>query len=341
LTYSADPNYWLNFTNSGTNTQKGLVSFQYDTRATFVSSSPTADSIHGNQLFWKYDTLASFEQRQINIQLKMPDVTHLGDTIVNYARISGNYTDINPANNIDTLRQIITGSYDPNEKQVSPIGKTDEHLIPFGTELTYTIHFQNTGTDTAFNVAVRDTISTNMNMSSFELLGSSHPVQLDIKSGNIVTFHFNNINLPDSAHSQLGSNGFVKYRIKPKAGLIEGTLINNRAYIFFDMNPPILTNIAFNKYSDMLTFPTGAKNYVSIISVPSPMTDQAALMFKNPSNNTYTLRISNLQGQKELEVTGVTGSQYILKRGSLKQGIYMMQLIPSSGEMLVGKLVVE
>ena len=333
--------YWLNYTNLGTNTQKGLVSFQYDTRATFVSSNPTADSVQGNQLFWKYDTLASFEQRQINIQLQMPDVAHLGDTINSYARISGNYSDINLANNIDTLRQRITGSYDPNEKLVSPMGKTDEHLTPFDTELTYTIHFQNTGTDTAFNVAVRDTISTNMNMSTFELLGSSHPVQLDIKGGNIVTFHFDNINLPDSAHNQLGSNGFVKYRIKPKSGLTEGTLINNRAYIFFDMNPPILTNVAFNKYSNGLTFPSGVKDYVSIISVPSPMLDQANLVFKNPNNSTYTLRISNLQGMKVMEVSGITGSQYTLKRGSLKQGIYMMQLIPSSGDMLVGKLVVE
>ncbi|MCB0596179.1 MAG: hypothetical protein KDD28_18975, partial [Phaeodactylibacter sp.] len=61
------------------------------------------------------------------------------------------FTDIECRENI--------GAYDPNDKQALPAGYDDEHFIKPGTDIEYHIRFQNTGTDTAFTVVVRDTLS--------------------------------------------------------------------------------------------------------------------------------------------------------------------------------------
>ena len=335
-------NYWIDYKNLGSNNQHGVISFIPDASTTFVSSTPAPDSTSGTTLFWKYSNLAFYNSNQIGITLQMPDVTHLGDTLRSYAHISGLLPDANTSNNADTLKQVITGSYDPNEITVSPIGETNEHDTRMNTVLTYTINFQNTGTDTAFIVAIRDTISKSLDMNTYELLASSHPVQLEVKSGNIATYRFENINLPDSAHNNAGSKGYIKYRIHPKANLSVGTLVTKRAYIYFDMNPAIVTNIAFNTYTNVVNFPSGMKSYNTIASIPNPMGDYTMLEFKNPNNSRYILTISNLQGQEIYRAENITGNMFELKRGALNNGVYILRLIPtSSGTTLVGKLVIE
>jgi len=49
---------------------------------------------------------------------------------------------------VDIDCEEIIGSYDPNDKQVSPAGAGDSYDIYKGDELTYKIRFQNTGNDT-------------------------------------------------------------------------------------------------------------------------------------------------------------------------------------------------
>lgn len=60
------------------------------------------------------------------------------------------------------------------------------------------------------------------------------------------TFEFNNINLPDSTSNLEGSQGYVSYSIKAKTGLPENTIIKNTSAIYFDYNPPIITNTVEN-----------------------------------------------------------------------------------------------
>jgi hypothetical protein len=43
-----------------------------------------------------------------------------------------------------------------------------------------------------------------------------------------------------------GSHGFVSFRVAPRAGLPEGTVIENTAGIVFDQNSPVITNTVRN-----------------------------------------------------------------------------------------------
>ncbi len=147
----------------------------------------------------------------------------------------------------------IIDSFDPNDKQVSPIGTTTEHFTPTTASLKYLIRFQNTGSDTAYTVVVVDTLSEHLDMATLEVQGSSHPYKLGVsgKGRPVLSFTFNNINLPDSTRNQLASNGFIQFSITPKAGLAEKTLIENFADIFFDYNDPIRTNTTTNRIYDV------------------------------------------------------------------------------------------
>jgi len=73
--------------------------------------------------------------------------------------------------------------------------------------LTYKIRFQNTGTDTAFNIVVLDTLSDLLDVSTFVPLVSSHPYALEIVDSNVLKYSFENIMLPDSNINEPGSHG--------------------------------------------------------------------------------------------------------------------------------------
>jgi uncharacterized repeat protein (TIGR01451 family) len=143
-------------------------------------------------------------------------------------------------------RPIVVCSYDPNDKSVTPAGEQNEHYTLINEELFYTIRFQNTGNDTAFNIVVRDTLSANLNQNTFRPITSSHLMQTFRNSNGVVEFRFDNILLPDSTTNEPASHGFVQYAVKPQSGLSNATAINNTADIYFDANPPIVTNTTHN-----------------------------------------------------------------------------------------------
>ncbi|MEM7574729.1 MAG: T9SS type A sorting domain-containing protein [Bacteroidota bacterium] len=140
----------------------------------------------------------------------------------------------------------IIGAYDPNDKLAEPRGYAEDHFIEPDTRLEYTIRFQNTGTDTAFNVVIRDTLSQLLDMSTIEIGAASHDYRVDIDTTGAINFFFPNIMLPDSFINEPASHGAISFRISPKAGLAPGTRIENRAGIYFDFNEPIITNTYFN-----------------------------------------------------------------------------------------------
>ncbi len=152
--------------------------------------------------------------------------------------------DGDPFTSIDCHQNI--GAFDLNDKQAQPVGIQSSHFIDERGEIDYTIRFQNTGTDTAFTVVVKDTLSPFLDIATFKNGASSHRYELDIVEGRILKFSFPKINLVDSAHNNLLSQGFIKFTIRVKSFSPFGSRIENRAAIFFDFNAPVLTNTTFH-----------------------------------------------------------------------------------------------
>ncbi|MFT5168587.1 MAG: hypothetical protein ACI8P3_003832 [Saprospiraceae bacterium] len=77
------------------------------------------------------------------------------------------------------------------------------------------------------------------------LYDQEHPVILydfDISGNGVLNFRFNNVMLPDSNVNAAASNRFVKFKVAQKANLDLETKIYNSAAIYFDFNPPVITN---------------------------------------------------------------------------------------------------
>jgi len=146
------------------------------------------------------------------------------------------------AQTLDIYCGEVRGSYDPNIKTGYPLGVGHDNYISPNQDIEYLIQFQNTGTDTAFTVIIRDTLSSNLDVFSVRSGASSHDYDFRIYDSRVLEWTFNNIMLPDSNINEAQSHGFVKFKVNQQADLVEGTVINNHAAIYFDYNQAIITN---------------------------------------------------------------------------------------------------
>jgi len=207
----------------------------------------------------------------------------------------------------------IRGSYDPNDKQASPTGVGLKNQVLPGTELEYTIRFQNTGTAPAYTVKVVDTLDASLDIMSLAEGVSSHPYTLKVtgKGQAVLTFAFNNINLPDSTENKLGSNGLVSFRITIPADSPLGTKIYNKAYIYFDYNDPIITNETMHTVGITIAENLSKGSKVTVGNVTTGLLQSKynnnAKIYPNPSGGMVTVEIPELGDHMELRVTSMVG----------------------------------
>ncbi len=236
--------YTLLYKNRGTTTLSGNVTVNFDnSKMNFVAASENVSSQSTGQIVWNYNNLQPFESKTINVTFNLlpPPVNNIGDTVSYLAVITPSDNDETAFDNIFILPQRVIGSFDPNEKKCLEGSNLD--ISKIGDYLHYMIHFQNEGTDTAFNIVVADTLSDKLDWNSFEFIGSSHKAEVRI-TNNKAEFFFENINLPYKAIDEPASNGWVAFKIKPKPSVVIGDSLNNKAAIYFDFNLPVITNTA-------------------------------------------------------------------------------------------------
>lgn len=245
-------NYWLNIQNLGTTIPSGYLHLTLHNSITFVSSDLIPDSINGQNIYWSYDSLFFYKNKKINLQVQMPNFTQMGNIITSYLSVYELDNNNIVYSNSDSLKQILVCAYDPNDKTVTPKGEGWQGYVLNNQELEYLIRFQNTGNDTAVNIMIADQLDTNLDWSSFQIISSSHSdkLQILVTPNGEISFRFNNIMLPDSTADFLKSQGFVKFRINMNPNLLPNTKIKNKAHIYFDANPAIITNNVLNTIYD-------------------------------------------------------------------------------------------
>ncbi|MEK7257500.1 MAG: PQQ-binding-like beta-propeller repeat protein, partial [Bacteroidota bacterium] len=136
------------------------------------------------------------------------------------------------------------GAFDPNDKRALVGGRMGLETVLPNQAIEYLVRFQNTGTDTAFNVVIRDTLSPLLDPATFRPGASSHSYTWEISGEGILRFEFKNILLPDSNVNESASHGFVQFSIGQKADLPIGSALKNSAAIYFDFNAAVITNVA-------------------------------------------------------------------------------------------------
>ncbi len=252
---------------------------------------------------------------------------------------------------VDVDCQQIIGAYDPNDKIGYPIGTGVTRAIGQNQDIEYMIRFQNTGTDTAFTVVVRDTIDVaTLDLLSIEWGTSSHKYKPEIYNSNIVKFTFDNILLVDSFRNEPKSNGFVKFRMKQKKDLAFGTKIQNSAGIYFDFNDPVLTNKTLHTVSKTLvttaTIDKSNTPYETIKVFPNPATESMFFELQNtplPINSgqvrNSTFELYDMVG-KRLISQEFSGKTFEFHRGLMPSGIYLFKISAENKIIGTGKIMI-
>ncbi len=231
--------------NKGTETiPTSSFSFVKDSGLIYNNASIIPNTIAGDTLTWSFSNLHPMDTISVvvNLTVKTPPDIQLGDTIHCLASTPVLPTENIIEDNSTSFAQVVRGSYDPNDKTENHGGKITTAQVANGDYLQYTIRFQNTGNDTAFNVYIRDILDNKLDWTTMQVLTSSHNYQMTMTNGSKCVFTFRSINLVDSNKNEPGSHGYIVYRMKAKTDVVLGDVIKNTAAIYFDYNLPVLTN---------------------------------------------------------------------------------------------------
>lgn len=281
---------------------------EIDPEYTYISSVPEPSSINGNIYTWSFDSLNYFGHTQVALNVIRPlEGGELNNrltvnTVDDGGTATGTFT--------DSLHLENLCSYDPNDKQVFPVGNGQAGAVPISTtDLDYVVRFQNTGTAPAHDVIILDVLPASVDRQQIRLLGYSHaPDEIRVDNDGEMRIRFNNIMLPDSGADLLGSQGYVRFNIGLQSGLPHGTTINNTAGIIFDLNAPVITNTTQTTLVDCALWqPTITEQGGIVLGASTGIKYQWYLDGEELLNDTARVRAITEEGSYTVSVTSSYG----------------------------------
>jgi Leucine-rich repeat (LRR) protein len=294
-----DATYKLVYKNLGIQVENGSVTFTYLNQDAYdiVSCNPAFNTENSDgfekTLTWNYTNLQPLESRVIMVVLNLngpmeTPALNNGDNVNISSKITPVTNDENPIDNQSDIRQVIVGSYDPNDKTCLEGNIISPEMV--NKYVHYLIRFENTGTYPAQNVVVKDMIdATKFDISTLTPIDGSHAFETRI-AGNKVEFIFQNINLP---FADATNDGYVAFKIKTKPTLVLGDTFSNLANIYFDYNFPIITNTATTT--------------IQTLGTPSFDFDANFALYPNPAKNQITLSAKNEIELNSVEIYNTLG----------------------------------
>jgi fimbrial isopeptide formation D2 family protein len=326
-------------TNVGTTTAGGQLSLILPSHLVFVNAIPAQSSQVADTLYFTVPDLQVGQSMQIVLTVKTNVSTTIGTQLSLIAQIAPVTTDADPLNNSFTLRELVLGSYDPNDKAVSPQNLTPAQAADRET-LYYTVRFQNTGNYPATYVRILDTLDQRLDVSTIQVLAASHDYTWTLHERNILDVFFKDINLLDSFSNEPASHGFVKFSIKPKAGMQLGESISNTAHIYFDFNPAVVTNTVKSSVTVRTNEPQAEAFGFSI--APNPGVGPYFVRLDEPINEPVQIQIIDASGRVCARYAYERmGTELTLPNFGASAGTYLVQLKTESGVIVSRKLVVQ
>jgi hypothetical protein len=331
--WNTDAYYVLELENVGEPADSAHFTVTLDPKLKIRSSDPQIDSIKDNKAFGKVYGLKYFDTRKIKFSAWIDTATTKPDTILCHKMQGYLYvTEKDNSNNGVRNCQKIVYSFDPNQISVDK-----SEIPPFRREtLIYRIDFENEGSDDAHDVTIADTLSPNLSLDKIEILSSSHFLQLQVGTeGNLLNFYFKDIYLKPKKKDSILSKGFIVFKVNTRDDLLDGDSIINKAYIYFDLNKPVITNTAITRIRLMEANTQKVRSEMnSLIVYPNPANE---IFHVGPPTLKRDIRIYTIQGtliyqtsQKKNEVVQISTLNW-------DSGIYILQAGNSSTRIMILK----
>lgn len=304
---------------------------QHPSELTYVTGTPY-DSYMDTTFTWSTPPLDPGDTYLFEMQFDVDEDLDLGEILTTTANVEPLAGDYNPIDNYSIDYELVVESYDPNHKTASPEGVGINGSTDPETEwIEYTIEFQNLGTAPANFINVIDTIDNDFQFTSIEMIAATHQYEMELISPNIVQWHFENINLPDSASDPLGSIGHIIFRLKIKEDAVTGTELTNTAAIYFDYNQPVITNTTLNTLEELPEVGIKEELINGMFSIyPNPVGDELTIELLNPQNKSCKAALFNLNGMQLRTFQINSGKNTIqVSTKELNPGMYFIRIIDS------------
>ena len=326
VTGRADQNGNIYVTNHSFVPTNATITLSHSAKYNGIARTGDPSTITPNTITWNLTGLSG-SNRPVSLWYATwsTSLLTIADTVHTNILVTPLSADRDLVNNYFHCEDTVRSGCDPNAISVSPAG-----CVPSSTDkLQYTIHFENTGNDTAFNIHVLDTLSDNLDAASLRIELASAKMDFSlIKEGGytIAKFDFPGINLLDSSHHGL-CDGAVFYHINKKPGLADGAIIENRAGIYFDINDVVMTNTVQNSIGCPLSVST-VSNPADVQIYPNPTATELILQTESGVYQSYI--IANTIGQQVMQGPIVSATTKVDAR-TLPSGVYYITLKGDNG----------
>ncbi len=251
---------------------------------------------------------------------------------------------------IDILTQEVVALEEGAALQLTayPRGYQDSIIIP-KTDIEYTVFFELPNNDSFERVVIRDTLPEQLDFNSLEMGAASHPYDFVLYQGGILKITFDSIRIFSGGGTgeadAVTRQGYVSYRLSQKPNTTTGTVIRNRAAVYFDYESPVLSQEVRHVVgcedlfeSDCLissqrNLPTA--NGVIITVNPNPMGELTTVSIKGWDKLQTELRfhLFDAAGRKVFQKQ-FRGDQTDFHRPNLAAGAYFYEV--SGGGYLLG-----
>lgn len=332
--------YWITVENNGNQVDDLNLSLDLDNISGYISASPAPVTNAAGLQSWQFTDVAPTHQRTVTLLVQLADATYMGQIMHDELQITSVHGGSTVLTTVCQNDPVLECAFDPNDKQVTPVGAGDAHLTAMDALLTYTIRFQNTGTIPAIDVVIHDQLDTDLDPQSVHFVGASHPVHMMIDDNGAITFTFNGIMLPDSGSDLAGSQGYVRFNVRAFSGLPDLTPVDNHAEIVFDANPAIITNTTTNTLTYGMTGVGEAQvNGDAFIQVrPNPAFDLATIHIGSGLVGRVTIDVFDEAGQKVIRLVRNTNT-IIIHREDMPAGVYLLRATDENGREAMTRLV--
>ncbi len=254
--------------------------------------------------------------------------------------------DQDPFIDID-VQEIVGSNLLPSELRGYPKGYGDSALIAQNTDITYILFFRNTGTDTIDRVVIRDTLSPRLDPASVVPGSSSHPYSWEVTANGVLKITFDQIQLlPGGSAADPESRGFVKFKISQKPNNPIGASIENRAALYFDYQPPRMSNTVAHKVGEFPKFLLVSVNEPSLVPgatikvYPNPFVESAVFEVHGVEVKAAVLEIYDALGRM-VERTAFFGNRLEYQHSKVLNAGQYFFLLKSEGHILgSGKITV-
>ena len=306
------------------------ITFYFSPDWSFRSSSahPPATTITGNSATWDIKKLFAYKSPKplkLSYVLTAARILTAGDTVHSDYYGTPDSGDLNISNNVVNRVDTIRAGCDPNFVEVTPAG-----CIPAGTStLRYTIHFENTGNDTAHNIYLLDTLPAEVDPGTLRLVMVSANMNISmLKNGatTVVRMDFPDINLLDTSHLGL-CDGAVIFDIDLRKGLADGASFHNEAGIYFDDNDVVMTNAANSTMGCPVVLAVTEPAASKVRLYPNPATNELTIQ---TDGSYHTITVSNSLGQQLMQQP-LNGQQTRLSIQQLPAGLYYVTVRGDNG----------